>query len=115
MSNNYQLSQPHDLDIGTWVTTVQWAVDSIRNAGATSQMILLPGTDYTALGSFVPTGSAAALSAVVNPDGSKTNLIFDVHQYLDSNFSGTSPDCSSNGVDNLNSLAAWLRDNGRQA
>lgn len=78
-------------------------------------MILLPGTDYTAAGSFVSKGSAAALGAVVNPDGTKTNLIFEIHQYLDSNFSGTSPDCTSNGVANLNSLASWLRSNGRQA
>lgn len=78
-------------------------------------MILLPGTDYTAAGSFISTGSASALSAVVNLDGSHTNLIFDVHQYLDSNFSGTSPDCSSDGIANLNTLATWLRSNGRQA
>lgn len=78
-------------------------------------MILLPGTDYTAAGSFVSKGSASALGAVVNPDGSKTNLIFEIHQYLDSNFSGTSPDCTSNGVANLNTLATWLRSNGRQA
>ncbi|KFY81961.1 hypothetical protein V500_10939 [Pseudogymnoascus sp. VKM F-4518 (FW-2643)] len=109
------MNEPHDLDINTWATTVQWAVDSIRNAGATSQMILLPGTDYTAAGSLISTGSASALGAVVNLDGSHTNLIFDIHQYLDSNFSGTSPDCSSNGVANLNALATWLRSNGRQA
>ncbi|KFY35568.1 hypothetical protein V494_05802 [Pseudogymnoascus sp. VKM F-4513 (FW-928)] len=108
------MNEPHDLDIGTWATTVQWAVDSIRNAGATSQMILLPGTDYTALGSLV-SKSAAALGAVVNPDKSKTNLIFDVHQYLDADFSGTSTECTSNGVSNVNSLADWLRSNGRQA
>ncbi|OBT92594.1 hypothetical protein VE01_09679 [Pseudogymnoascus verrucosus] len=109
------MNEPHDLNINDWATTVQWAVDSIRNAGAKSQMILLPGTDYTSVGGLIPTGSASALSAVHNLDGSKTNLIFDVHQYLDSNFSGTSPDCSTNGVANLDTLAGWLRSNGRQA
>lgn len=78
-------------------------------------MILLPGTGYTAVGSFVSSGSAAALSAVTNPDGSHTNLIFDVHQYLDSDFSGTQADCTSNGIGNLNNLATYLRSNGRQA
>ena len=107
--------QPHDLDVYAWATSVQWAVTSIRNAGALSQMILLPGTGYTAAGGFVSSGSAAALSAVQNPDGSKTNLIFDVHQYLDSDFSGTHIDCTSNGVGNLASLATYLRSNGRQA
>jgi endoglucanase len=107
--------KPHDLDVNLWATTVQYAVTSIRNAGATSQMILLPGTDYTSLGGFVPTGSAAALSAVHNLDGSHTNLIYDVHQYLDSSLSGISTECATTGVDNLHNLATYLRSNGRQA
>ena len=90
-------------------------MDSIRNAGATSQMILLPGTGYTAAGSFVSTGSAAALGAVKNTDGSKTNLVFDVHQYVDADYSGTNAECVRNGVDGLNVFAQWLRGNGRQA
>lgn len=78
-------------------------------------MILLPGTSYTSVGNFVSSSSGAALSAVTNLDGSHTNLIFDVHQYLDSDFSGTHADCTITGTDNLNSLANWLRSNGRQA
>lgn len=38
--------QPHDLDVATWATTLQWVVNTIRSVGATSQMILLPGTEY---------------------------------------------------------------------
>jgi endoglucanase len=98
-----------------WATSVQWAVTSIRNAGANSQMVLLPGTSYTSVGGFVSDGSASSLSAVTNPDGSTTNLIFDVHQYIDSNGSGTSSECTTNGVENLSSLGTWLRSNGRQA
>ena len=59
-------------------------VTAIRNAGATSQMILLPGNNWTSAQSYVSSGSAAALGAVTNPDGTKTGLIFDVHKYLDS-------------------------------
>ncbi|KAL5341351.1 glycoside hydrolase superfamily [Aspergillus crustosus] len=109
------MNEPHDLDIASWATSAQYAVTSIRNAGATSQMVLLPGTSYTSVGGFISTGSAAALSAVTNPDGSTTNLIFDVHQYLDADSSGTSTECASNGVDNLSRLATWLRSNNRQA
>jgi endoglucanase len=78
-------------------------------------MILLPGTSYTSVGNFVSSDSGPALSGVTNLDGSHTNLIFDVHQYLDSDFSGTHADCTITGTDNLNSLANWLRSNGRQA
>ena len=98
------------------MTSVQEAVTSIREAaGSDSQMILLPGTDYTSVGAFISDGSASALSAVTNPDGSVTNLIFDVHQYLDSDGSGTSTECTTDGTANLGTLATWLRDNNRQA
>lgn len=50
---------------------------------ATSQLILLPGNNWTSAETFVSNGSADALNKVTNPDGSITNLIFDVHKYLD--------------------------------
>jgi hypothetical protein len=55
----------------------------IREAGATTQMILLPGNNYTSAETFVSSGSAEALGMVTNPDGTFTNLIMDVHKYLD--------------------------------
>ena len=71
------LAAQHDLDITTWATTVQASVTAIRSAGATTQKILLPGTDYTSAANFIDNGSGAALKAVKNPDGSTDNLIFD--------------------------------------
>jgi endoglucanase len=56
-------------DIDTWADTVQAVVTAIRSAGATSQMILLPGNDYTSAAAYISDGSAAALSKVTNPDG----------------------------------------------
>lgn len=53
-------------------------------SSANSQIILLPGNDWTSAQEFVTDGSGPALLGVVNPDGSTTNLIFDVHKYLDS-------------------------------
>ena len=61
-------------------------------------------------------GSADALNKVTNPDGSTTNLVFDVHKYLDSDNSGTHADCVTNNIDDaFGPLAQWLRCNGRQA
>ncbi|KAK3614716.1 hypothetical protein LTR56_027072 [Elasticomyces elasticus] len=88
------MNEPHDLDITSWATSAQAAVTAIRTAGATSQKILLPGTGYTSAADFVDNGSAAALSTVKNLDGSFTNLIFDVHKYLDSDNSGTHASCT---------------------
>ena len=41
--------------------------------------------------------------------------IFNVHQYLDSDYSGTNPECTYNNVDAFSYLAKWLRTNNRQA
>jgi hypothetical protein len=38
------MNEPHDIpDISIWAATVQTAVTAIQKAGATTQMILLPG------------------------------------------------------------------------
>ena len=103
-------------DINTWGQSVQGAVTAIRQAGATSQIVLLPGTDYTSAETFVSSGSAAALSKVTNLDGSTTNLIFEVHKYLDSDNSGTHVNCVSNQIDDsFAPFASYLRTAGRQA
>ncbi|EMD34838.1 glycoside hydrolase family 5 protein [Gelatoporia subvermispora B] len=111
------MNEPHDIpDIDTWGQSVQAAVTAIRQAGATTQLILLPGNDYTSAEEFISNGSAAALMNVTNPDGSFTDLIFDVHKYLDSDNSGTNAECVTNNIDDAwEPLTQWLRCNGRQA
>ncbi|KAG8981654.1 Endoglucanase EG-II [Tulasnella sp. JGI-2019a] len=111
------MNEPHDVpDINAWAVSVQAAVTAIRSAGATSQIILLPGNNYTSAQLFVSNGSAAALSTVKNLDGSITNLIFDVHKYLDSDNSGTHSECTTDNVaDTFTPLATYLRSVSRQA
>ncbi|KAG1837369.1 glycoside hydrolase family 5 protein [Suillus subalutaceus] len=111
------MNEPHDIpNISTWAKSGKSAVTAIRKAGATTQMILLPGTDYTSAKTFVSSGSADALVAVRNPDNTTTNLIMDVHKYLDSDGSGTNTECVTNAVeDTWHPLTTWLRANGRRA
>lgn len=109
------MNEPHDLAISTWAATVQKVVTAIRNTGANSQVILLPGTDYTNAANFVDNGSGAALDAITNPDGSKANLVFDVHKYLDTDNSGSHVECVRDNCEAFNSLATWLRSVGRKA
>ena len=53
---------------------------------------------------------------MTNLDGSTTNLIFDVHKYLDSDNSGTHVNCVNNGIDAAFApLAQYLRKNRRLA
>ena len=111
------MNEPHDVpSISTWAATVQESVNAIRRAGATSQMILLPGNGWTGAATFISSGSLAALLPITNLDGSKTGLIFDVHKYLDSDGSGTHTECVTNNInDAFAPLATALRQNGRQA
>ncbi|KAJ7885201.1 endoglucanase [Mycena olivaceomarginata] len=130
------MNERHDVpDINLWAASVQAAVTAIRKAGATTQIILLPGNNWTSAATFVSNGSADALKKVVNLDGSTTNLIFDVHKYLDFDNSGTNPydiplfrpdenvlistpcsECTTNNIaEAWAPLAQWLRCNGRQA
>ncbi|KAK3679722.1 hypothetical protein LTR78_000098 [Recurvomyces mirabilis] len=109
------MNEPHDLDINLWATTVQAAVTAIRQAGATTNYVLIPGTNYASAGQFLDNGSGAALLPVHNPDGTFTNIIFDVHKYLDSDNSGTHPQCTTNNSAVFTTLGNWLRTNKRSA
>ena len=96
--------------------TISLVLTAASVRSATSQIILLPGNNWTSAETFVSNGSGPALLKVTNPDGSTTNLVFDVHKYLDSDNSGTHEDCVTNNIDNAWApLAEWLRCNGRQA
>ncbi|TGJ83544.1 hypothetical protein E0Z10_g5209 [Xylaria hypoxylon] len=108
------MNEPHDLDVGIWAQTCQKAVTAIREAGATSQMILLPGTNFDSAATLVSSGSADALLAITNPDGSTDNLMLDIHKYLDEDNSGTHAACTTDNVDAFTTVAQYLRSNGRK-
>lgn len=108
------VNEPHDLDLDLWVQTCQRVVTAIRGAGATTQMILLPGTNFDSAATLVSSGSADALLNITNPDGSTDGLYLDIHKYLDNNNSGQNEECTTNNVGNFSILADYLREKGRQ-
>lgn len=108
------MNEPHDLDINLWAATCQKAVTGIRNAGATSQMILLPGTNFDSAATLVSSGSAAVMMNITNPDGTTNNLLLDIHKYLDEDNSGTHTTCTTNNIDSFTTVAQFLRQAGRK-
>ncbi|POS78751.1 cellulase [Diaporthe helianthi] len=108
------MNEPHDLDVDVWAATCQKVVAGIRVAGATSQMILLPGTNFDSAATLVSTGSAAALMNVTNLDGTTDNLVLDIHKYLDEDNSGTHKTCTTDNVDAFTTIAEFLRSSGRK-
>jgi endoglucanase len=94
-------------------TAVQWhdvavtAVAAIRSTGATNK-IMLQGTQYTGAYSWVSSGNAAAWAGFTD-----SNFAFELHQYLDSDSSGTSADCTvGRGYSTLTVATDWARTNG---
>lgn len=109
------MNEPHDLpSIAPWVQAVQAAVNAIRQAGATSQIILIPGSSWSSA-QALPTEAGPLLLNVTDPAGGKGKLVFDVHKYLDADNSGTHDDCVTDNTGILTTLVNWLKQNNRQA
>jgi uncharacterized membrane protein YgcG len=89
------------------------AIAAIRQTGA-SQEVFVPGTDWTGGWTWVSSGNAAAINpqTIHDPDN---NWAIEVHQYLDSDGSGTNfgPITDPNiGVERLTSVTQWAQQNG---
>ena len=76
------MNEPHDVDVNSWVSSVQSVVNAIRAAGA-DNFLLLPGSSWASAQAF-PTEAGPGLVKVTDPLGNTDKLIFDVHKYLDS-------------------------------
>ncbi len=106
------MNEPHDMLAATWAASAQSAINAIRSAGALNR-ILVPGVGWDGAHNFVSGAgygepNAEALAGLVDPGHA---LIFEVHQYLDSDFSGTHTDCLSpvQAVALLQPFTEWLQ------
>ncbi|TGE00811.1 glycoside hydrolase family 5 protein [Methylobacterium nonmethylotrophicum] len=111
------MNEPHDIPAKAWLEASNAAIAAIRAAGA-RQLVLVPGSGWTGAHSWtadLPTGNNAAIMlGTVDPG---KNVAFEVHQYLDSDYSGTKGECSR-GADALAAmerLTGWLARNGQRA
>lgn len=105
------MNEPHDMPARNWLPSANAAIAAIRQAGA-KNLILVPGTNWTGAHSW-EASNAAVMLGVTDPGN---NYAFEVHQYLDSDFSGTHPACTraDDAVAALKSMTTWLRDNDKR-
>ncbi len=110
------MNEPHDISTEQWLSAANAAIAAIRAAGATN-LVLVPGNAWTGAWSWnqnwYGTANATAMLGVVD---SGNNYAYEVHQYLDSDSSGTSTACVSTtiGVERLTAFTAWLNTNGKR-
>ncbi len=104
------MNEPHSMATETWVDQANRAIAAIRSTGATN-LILVPGNQYTGAHSwhedwYGTPNSAAMLDIVDRGD----NFAIEVHQYLDGDSSGRSPECVDDtiGSARLETFDEWL-------
>ncbi|UJR38840.1 hypothetical protein I4U23_031505 [Adineta vaga] len=103
------MNEPHAQTAVQWYTGAFPSIQAIRAVGA-SQLILIPGTSWTGAHSWISSGNAAAWNGF-NGDPIN-NFVFEMHQYLDSDSSGTHQTCRTNCSNSLQAATTWLTTNG---
>ncbi|KAJ5735383.1 endo-a-1-4-glucanase [Penicillium malachiteum] len=88
----------------------QAAIDGIRAAGATTQYIFVEGNSYTGAWTWTEYNDN-----LVNLTDTEDKIVYEMHQYLDSDGSGTSATCVSStiGQSRVESATQWLIDNNK--
>jgi endoglucanase len=104
----------HDMDNYLVYQLNQAAIDAIRGAGATSQYIFVEGNSWSGAWHWVSSGTAVDMAKLTDPSN---KIVYEMHQYLDTDGSGTNAACVSGtiGRERLVEATAWLKQNGKLA
>jgi endoglucanase len=110
------MNEPFSMATESWVSAANEAIRRIRATGATNT-IAVPGNAWSGAHSWAAnwygTPNAQAMLQITD---SGHNLVFEAHQYLDADSSGTSSVCTSAtiGAQRLVAFTAWLRTHGKR-
>jgi Ca2+-binding RTX toxin-like protein len=106
------MNEPHDQSASAWIGSANAAIAAIRAAGAVSQEILVPGSYWDGAWTWTTTDNATVVGASVQDPAH--NFAFEVHQYLDSDGSGTHAGAVSAtiGVERLTAITQWAEATG---
>ena len=106
------MNEPHDIDARVWRGIAEQTLAAIRATGARN-LVLVPGTAWTGAHSWLRGGATSNAAAFEGFRDPADNFVFDMHQYLDANSSGSHPGCSNEniGAGRLAAATDWLRRN----
>lgn len=108
------VNEPHTMATETWLEAANAAIAAIRGTGA-QNLVLVPGNGWTGAHSwnatYYGTPNSVAMPGVVDPGN---NFVFELHQYLDADSSGTGGTCVSPtvGAERTQFVTSWLRERG---
>lgn len=107
------MNEPNAQTAAQWRAGAVAAINAIA-AVTTAQVVTIPGTSYTGAQSWVSSGNGAAWHAYTPPRG--LTCYFEMHEYLDSDDSGTHTTCQAGkGSTCLQAATSWLAAEGKQA
>ena len=107
------MNEPQQSSASGWLDSVNAAITGIRAAGAT-QEILVPGIGYDGAWTWTTGQNASVIGTGVRDP--LNNYAFEVHQYLDSDGSGTHSSVVSStvGSQRLTAVTAWAQGTGNR-
>ena len=111
------MNEPHDMSTELWLEDANVAIQAIRRAGA-HNLLLVPGNAWTGGHSWTHdwygTPNAEVMLGIAD---SLDNYAYEIHQYLDSDYSGTSPECitAAEASEKLIDFTNWAKENGKRA
>lgn len=109
------MNEPNRMPVAQWLEAANAATAAIRDKAKANNLVLVPGTAWSGAHSWMtaidgePNG--VAMAKFSDP---ANNFVFEFHQYLDDNFSGTKGNCSraEDAEEALKTVTAWLKSNG---
>ena len=105
------MNEPHDMPGRQWLTAANATIAAIRATGATN-LILVPGNSWTGAHSWANGGADANSVVMLGVKDPASNFIFEAHQYLDRDCSGTKPVVVSAtiGSERLARFTEWCKE-----
>jgi endoglucanase len=110
------MNEPNDLRTETWLEAANAAIAEIRATGA-KNLILVPGNGWSSARSWVDADYGTPNGEVMlNVKDPANNFAYEVHQYFNADWTGTSADCQSRqiGIETLTPFTDWAREHGKR-
>jgi endoglucanase len=105
------MNEPFKTSASDWRKIADATTTAIRQTGARN-LVLVPGTLWTGGHSWLNGGESSNAAAMTGFRDPGNNFVFEIHQYLDEDSSGTKGGCVSRtiGRERLQGVTRWLRE-----